>query len=64
LDALAAAYAEDGRFDDAIRVAQKAIELENAAGQQELAQRIQERLKLYRAGQPFHEGSASIAPAE
>jgi tetratricopeptide (TPR) repeat protein len=64
LDVLAAAYAEAGRFSDAIRIAQKAVELAGAAGQQELARQVQERLKLYQAGWPFHEGSASIAPAE
>jgi len=64
LDALAAAYAEAGRFSDAIRIAQKAIELANVAGQQELAKQIQERLKLYQAGRPFHEGSASVATVE
>jgi tetratricopeptide (TPR) repeat protein len=52
LDVLAAAYAEVGRFSDAIRVAQKAIELASVAGQQELAQQVQERLKLYQAGRP------------
>jgi protein O-mannosyl-transferase len=64
LDVLAAAYAEAGRFSDAIRVAQKAIELAGDAGQQELAQHVQERLKLYQAGQPFLEGSASAAPEQ
>jgi tetratricopeptide (TPR) repeat protein len=63
LDALAAAYAEAGRFNDAIHVAQKAIELASAAGQQELAQQVQERLKLYQDGQPFHEGPAPTAPS-
>ena len=59
LDVLAAAYAEVGRFSDAIRVAQKAIELASVAGQQELAQQVQERLKLYQAGRPFHEEQLS-----
>ena len=70
LDVLAAAYAEAGRFSDAIRVAQKAIELASAAGQQELApnghsglaQQIQERLKLYEAGRPFHEEPSTLTP--
>ena len=62
LDVLAAAYAEAGRFGDAIRVAQKAIELASAAAQQELAQQVQERLKLYQASRPFHEGSEPTAP--
>jgi tetratricopeptide (TPR) repeat protein len=55
-DVLAAAYAEAGRFGDAVQTAQKARELAAAAGRQELAQQIQERLKLYQAGQPFHGG--------
>jgi cytochrome c-type biogenesis protein CcmH/NrfG len=62
LDILAAAYAEAGRFDDAVEAAQKAQELAAASGQQELAQHIQERLKLYRAGRPFHGGSAAQTP--
>ena len=57
LDALAAAYAEVGRFNDAIQVAQKAVELANAAGQRDLAGHVQERLKLYQAGSPYREGS-------
>jgi len=63
LDVLAAAYAEAGRFSDAIRVAQNAIGLAGAAGQQELARQIQERLKLYQAGQPFQGCLASTAPS-
>ena len=55
LDVLAAAYAEAGRFNDAVGAAQKAIELATAAGQQDLARRIQERLKLYQSGLPCHE---------
>ena len=61
LDVLAAAYAEDGRFSDAISVAQKAVESASAAGQQEMAKQIQERLKLYQAGRPFHEDAAQTA---
>ena len=61
LDVLAAAYAEDGRFSDAISIAQKAVESASAAGQQEMAKQIQERLKLYQAGRPFHEDAAQTA---
>jgi tetratricopeptide (TPR) repeat protein len=61
LDVLAAAYAEAGRFSDAIRIAQKAVESASAAGQQEMAKQIQERLKLYQAGRPFHEDAAQTA---
>jgi tetratricopeptide (TPR) repeat protein len=51
LDTLAAAYAEAGRFDDAVRWQTKAIELAPAAGKAEL----KTRLELYRAGKPFRE---------
>jgi protein O-mannosyl-transferase len=52
---LAAAYAEAGRFDDAIAAAQKACALASEAGEQELLKRNQELLVLYRAHQPYHE---------
>ncbi|MGD0651499.1 MAG: tetratricopeptide repeat protein [Verrucomicrobiia bacterium] len=57
MDVLAAACAEAGRFNDAVRVAEKAVELSNAAGQQELARQIQERLQLYLAGRPYRTGA-------
>jgi tetratricopeptide (TPR) repeat protein len=59
MDVLAAAYAEGGRFEDAIRVARQAIELADADGHQDLSHQIKERLALYQAGRPFHEESAS-----
>jgi tetratricopeptide (TPR) repeat protein len=52
LDALAAALAECGRFDEAGAAARKAQGL--ASG--ELAEQIGRRLKLYEAHKPFHEG--------
>jgi Flp pilus assembly protein TadD len=52
---LAAAYAEAGRFDDAISTAQKACALASESGQQELLKRNQELLELYRAHQPDRE---------
>ncbi len=55
LGTLAAAYAEAGRFDDAIRSAEKARELAAAAGVKEVVQRNEELLQLYRAGKPFRE---------
>jgi len=57
LHTLAAAYAEVGRFSDAMRSAQKAIELAQAAGQKDLAGQLNGELKLYEAGLPFHEKS-------
>jgi len=52
---LAAAYAEAGRFDEAIATAKKACALAAAAGDQNLLQRNQELLVLYRAHQPYRE---------
>ena len=51
LDTLAAAYAAAGRFDEAIRTAQGAIELATDA---ELVADIRARLELYKTGKPFH----------
>jgi tetratricopeptide (TPR) repeat protein len=57
LHTLAAAYAEAGRFGDAISSAQKAIALAQAAGQKDLAGQLSGELKLYEAGLPFHQES-------
>jgi len=52
---LAAAYAEAGRFPEAINAAEKARALAQSAGLTAVAQRNEELLKLYRAGQAYHE---------
>jgi len=52
---LAAAYAEAGRFDDAIATAQKACALATQATNQMLLSRNQELLNLYLNHQPYHE---------
>jgi hypothetical protein len=63
---LAAAYAEAGRFDDAVAAAQQAhdLALERAAKAQnpadvkaanDLAARNLELLAIYQSGQPYHE---------
>ena len=54
---LAAAYAEAGRFPEAIATAEKAIQDENSAGETRFSELNQRLLTLYRAGQPFHETS-------
>ena len=53
LDTLAVAYAAAGRFEEAITVARKAVGLAEAAGHKTLANEIQDRLKLYQAGQRY-----------
>jgi hypothetical protein len=55
LGTLAAAYAEAGRFKDAVAAGQKSLELAKAAGDARLVAMNQQLLQLYRAGQPFHE---------
>jgi spermidine synthase len=55
LDTLAAAYAASGKFDEAISTANKAVEAAKAAGHKNLANDIQERIKLYQAHQRYHQ---------
>jgi len=59
---LAAAYAEAGRFDDAISMAEKACMMASEAGEQGLLKRNQELLVLYRAHKPYHEITGSNQP--
>jgi tetratricopeptide (TPR) repeat protein len=55
LDTLAAAYAAADRFKKAIETAEKAMELAVAEGRKDLAAEIQDRLRLYQAGQPYRQ---------
>jgi tetratricopeptide (TPR) repeat protein len=52
---LAAAYAEVGRFADALATAEKARALAEAAGSQELVANNVKLMQLYRAGKPFRD---------
>jgi tetratricopeptide (TPR) repeat protein len=60
---LAAAYAEAGRYDEAMAAAQKACALATAAGERDLLERNQKLLVLYRAHQPYHEVAGKVVPA-
>jgi len=55
LATLAAAYAEVGRFPEAVATAQKARELALGAGQQATATQAEEMTKLYLAERPFRD---------
>jgi Flp pilus assembly protein TadD len=55
LDSLAAAYAESGRFDEAVATAQKALKLALKLGPEELALELKKRLELYQARQPYRQ---------
>jgi hypothetical protein len=53
LDTLAAAYAEVGNFDEAVRTSQRARDEAVAAGQHQIVPGIEERLRHYQARKPF-----------
>jgi len=53
LDTLAAAFAEAGRFRDAVATAEKALRLARDPGRAAQTAEIAKRLELYRRGQPF-----------
>jgi tetratricopeptide (TPR) repeat protein len=55
---LAAAYAEAGRFDEAVATGTEAIALAEAAGQPDLANTNRQMLDLYRAKRAYHQGGA------
>ncbi len=54
LDSLAAAYAQIGQFDQAIRTAEQAIEIVRR-NPKASTETLESRLKLYRAGLPYRE---------
>lgn len=55
LSTLDAAYAEAGRFDEAIATAQKTQAAFLKTGQTQMAKQTAQRIKLYQAGRPYHD---------
>jgi tetratricopeptide (TPR) repeat protein len=55
LATLAAAYAEAGRFAEAVEVAQRAIALATARNDATTADALRRQSEFYRAGSPYHE---------
>jgi tetratricopeptide (TPR) repeat protein len=53
LDTLAAAYAADGRFTEAIETAEKAFQLADSTDQEDLAREIHDHLMLFKAGRHY-----------
>jgi len=56
---LAAAYAEAGRFPEAITTAQRAMQLATGQNNVALTAALETQLKLYQAGSPFRDTGAS-----
>jgi Flp pilus assembly protein TadD len=56
---LAAAYAEAGRFSNAVATAERACALAAASGNAVLLARNQQLRELYRNNQPFHDTPAA-----
>ena len=59
LDTLAAAYAEAGRFPEAIATAQHAASLASDAGNTALAETIRNHVKLYQSGSPLRDSTST-----
>jgi len=55
LRTLAAAYAEAGRFREAVTIAEKEEQLATAAGSTNQVEKCRQLLELYQAGKPYHE---------
>ncbi|MFH1614346.1 MAG: tetratricopeptide repeat protein [Planctomycetota bacterium] len=55
LDTLAAAYASAGKFDEAVKTAEEAIALAAALEHNDLAEKIQKRIDLYKIKTPYVE---------
>ena len=55
LHTLAAAYAENRQFSEAVEVAQRALEIAKANGVGSLAESLRNKLALYQAGSAYHE---------
>ncbi|HYW45655.1 MAG TPA: hypothetical protein VE959_22515 [Bryobacteraceae bacterium] len=59
-DTLAAAFAEQGRFIEAIHEANRALEAAARQNRQPLTEAIQARIKLYKACTPYREPSGTL----
>ena len=55
VDTLAAAYAEAGRFSEALQTARKALKLATRQGNRALADSLRAKISLYDAKTPFRD---------
>jgi tetratricopeptide (TPR) repeat protein len=63
LDTLAAAYAEAGRFPEAVQTARRALELAKLQHNKTLAKSVTARIRLYEAATPYREPASAPTPA-
>ena len=63
LDTLAAAYAEAGRFPEAVETVRKAIALASEQKQPDVEESLREKIAIYEAGKPFRETPQAAAAA-
>jgi Flp pilus assembly protein TadD len=54
ISTLAAAFAEAGRFPEAIQASRKALELARHDSEAGLVKQLEARMRLYQASQPYH----------
>ena len=57
LHTLAAAYAEAGRFDDALVTARRGMKLANQNGKTAVYDALRDELPLYELGLPYHQAT-------
>lgn len=62
LDVLAAAYAHDGKFEEAIATARRAIVISDSAGQLDFSALIRRRLADYEQHRPYREILVGVRP--
>ena len=58
LDTLATAYAEEGRFIEAMEIARRGMDMALRSGENGIAEEIKERLELYKSNRPYREDSS------
>ena len=63
LDVLAAAYAEAGRFPEAVATARKALHQATQKNKRGLADALRGRIALYEAGKPYRQTPSPSSPS-
>jgi hypothetical protein len=58
ISTLAAAYAEAGRFPEAVATAERAVKMQTASGDTRMVDMNNQLLILYRSGKPYHASPA------